>query len=197
MICKHCGREIPDNSTYCIYCGYKQDEVIRTVKKGSSFKSGVKALFSKFMLFEGRSSRSEFNFGLLFLLILMQVVSMFILVPYIMDMMEMMMNTQGEAIEEVTYSGMIDPISLMSMIISVVMSIFLAAPIYRRFNDCGFTKKIVTILTVVFLLGQLSIFTVFIPYMGGLTMVIDLITSLLSLASSVLLFLAILRKSVL
>lgn len=197
MICKHCGREIPDNSTYCIYCGYKQDEVIRTVKKGSSFKSGVKALFSKFMLFEGRSSRSEFNFGLLFLLILMQVVSMFILVPYMMDMMEMMMNTQGEAIEEVTYSGMIDPISLMSMIISVVMSIFLAAPIYRRFNDCGFTKKIVTILTVVFLLGQLSIFTVFIPYMGGLTMVIDLITSLLSLASSVLLFLAILRKSAL
>ena len=30
MYCKHCGREIDDNSSYCKYCGKAQDNRVST-----------------------------------------------------------------------------------------------------------------------------------------------------------------------
>ena len=188
MICKNCNSEIPDGSRFCLNCG----SPVQQEKKPSAFKMGIKNLFAKFMLFEGKSKRAEFNFGLLFIYIILQVVAMFVLVPYLTE--SMLAAIEGNLNYE--YSGLINPIYLMTMIIAVIMLVFITAPIYRRFNDCWNSKKVATILTIVFVLGELTSFAVYIPNIENIFMgIVSILLTILSYTSTILFFVAMLKKS--
>jgi len=109
MKCNNCGREIPDNSTSCPQCGTAVSEVEKTVgiwnggvmvdapsslptDLGTSqasanvgFGEAIGLFFKKYADFSGRSSKSEFGWGLLFFLIVeaaIIAVSLFVL-PFI------------------------------------------------------------------------------------------------------------------
>ena len=81
MYCIKCGKQIPDDSQFCPYCGenqqteqfreecFNQQPVVEVPRK-ATFKEGTKALFNKFFVFNGRTSRSEFNYGLLFIMLI-------------------------------------------------------------------------------------------------------------------------------
>ena len=76
MFCKKCGKELSEDTNYCPYCGQeveKESEDIKDTVKKVTFKDGIIALFNKIFLFSGRSGQAEFNYGLLFLML----VSMF------------------------------------------------------------------------------------------------------------------------
>ena len=198
MICKHCNKNIPDDAKYCVYCGYPVDnDETKPSNNIVSFKQGIKALFSKFMLFNGRSTRSEFNFGLLFLLIIFQALSFFVMIPSTCNMMMQTLTSEelmNEAMIDMSYLN--GPLNLLTSIISIVCAVFLVAPIFRRFTDCGYSKNINILFTVLFTVGQLTSFSVFVPNFGGpLYIIFDVILSLVSLVSTILLFIAMLKKS--
>ena len=41
MYCKHCGKEISEDSVFCKYCGEKQDENTNTVSDSVDSKSEI------------------------------------------------------------------------------------------------------------------------------------------------------------
>ncbi|MBQ8766611.1 MAG: zinc ribbon domain-containing protein, partial [Clostridia bacterium] len=104
MYCKNCGKEIPDNSVYCTYCGTLVGE---SVIKGDvkpeekiTFKDAIKALFTRLFVFEGKTGQREFNFGFLFLIIISSALSMIMTMPEANRITQEIMssNTFDEAI---------------------------------------------------------------------------------------------------
>jgi uncharacterized membrane protein YhaH (DUF805 family) len=63
MKCPNCGKEIPNDSNYCEYCG-------RHVKSIMNFGKAISTCLSKYATFSGRASRSEYWWFWLFCIIL-------------------------------------------------------------------------------------------------------------------------------
>ena len=191
MICKKCNANIPDGSKFCACCGARLED-----KNKVTFKGSIKALFAKFMLFEGKTTRKEFNFGLLFIYIILQALSVFVLVPYFLDVFDLALSGETDPNVLLAYDGIIHPLDLTSLVISVILSIFLVAPIYRRFNDCGIQKVKSIIFTIIFVVGQMSVFSMFIGNNNEtLVNILNPILTIISYISTGLLIFAILRKS--
>ena len=41
MICKACGKELEENSTFCVFCGAKQEEIVPVVEEKPKSKKGT------------------------------------------------------------------------------------------------------------------------------------------------------------
>ena len=41
MICKACGKELEENSTFCVFCGAKQEEIVPVVEEKPKSKKGA------------------------------------------------------------------------------------------------------------------------------------------------------------
>lgn len=153
MICKKCGQEIPGGSKFCPFCGTCVDD--RKVSK-ATFKDGITALFSKLFVFEGKCSRSEFNYGLLFLMIISSFLSMLMVTPDLEGLGALRPeNSFNEMLNLFTSKNIFDSYNLYNIGVSIVYAIFLSGPVFRRLTDIGIDKKRVTIFTVLFVVSQL------------------------------------------
>ena len=153
MICKKCGQEIPEGSKYCPFCGVC---IVEEGISNSTFKDGMMALFNKLFIFEGKSSRSEFNYGLLFLMIISSIFSMFMVTP---DLDSLGSSQTGNSFNEIlnlfTSKNILDSYNLYNIGVSIVYAIFLSAPVFRRLNDIGFDIVRVKVFTILFVVSQL------------------------------------------
>ena len=120
MWCKKCGHEIPDDANFCPFCGeVLNEEITKTI----TFKDGIMALFSKLFVFDGKASRSEFNYGLLFLMILSSILSMFLITPEL-GQMNFYENSNGfEGMFELFQSkNILDSYNLYNIGVSIISS---------------------------------------------------------------------------
>ena len=153
MICRRCGQEIPDEANFCPHCGLNLNE---STSKKATFKEGIMALFNKVFIFEGKSSRSEFNYGLLFLMLISSAFSMFIMSSDI-NSLSSADSTQNlyDMLDMFGSKDIMDSYNLYNIGVSIVYAVFLSAPVFRRLTDIGFDKKRTTIFTVLFVVSQL------------------------------------------
>lgn len=201
MYCRKCGNEIPEGSNYCPNCGEPINNLNETRSSNkATFKEGIIALFNKLFLFEGRSSRSEFNYGFLFLVIISSVLSMFSVFPEISDIL-LQAELNPELIEQLTNEyfaskDILNSFNLYNIAVSVLMAIFLCAPVFRRLNDCGFNPKSVIILTILFVITQILCSTLLwclLPI--DLYLSLGFIFDIMSLVNSVIILICIFKKS--
>lgn len=219
MFCKHCGKEIKDGDKFCSNCGAKvvedevnnwevidEEEVVNAFngEKRAGFKDGIKALFSKTFSFKGTSNRSEFNFGLLFIIIITSVISMIVIYPVMYRWFEELLLSANTGNYEEMINGLdsvllskdlFSPYNFSSLGISLLYIIFLTAPVYRRMNDIYGKKKIATIAAIVFAVGQMIGSPLLYCLLNDnvyniITLPIDIIT----LCSSIILILCIFKK---
>ena len=161
MRCPKCDKEIFYDAKHCPFCGTEIECTQEEIKKGATFKEGIVALFSKFFLFKGKSNRSEFNYGLLFLVLLSSILSIFIITPETLKLsIDMgfggMYNTTIDYILEASESkDIFDIFNLYDVCMCIIFALFLCAPVHRRLTDCGYKKGIVVLLTVLFVVSQI------------------------------------------
>ena len=83
MFCKYCGSELADGSMFCQFCGSSMDNdfdatvVVRSSvgrKEHYSLGEAIKSMFSNYGNFNGRATKSEFWWALLFVWIVNAVV---------------------------------------------------------------------------------------------------------------------------
>lgn len=153
MNCKNCGNEINNGDKFCTYCGHPVNN--EPEKKGATFSDGIKAVFGKTFVFSGKSSRSEFNFGLLFIYLISIAATTILSFPLINDMP---VTTDYQVILEYFLSTMTDPLSAMnvsSLVTTLLLVIFMTSAVYRRSNDVFEKNGISILFSIIFALGQL------------------------------------------
>ena len=193
MYCKKCGNEIPEGSKYCPFCGICLEG--NGLNK-ATFKDGIMALFSKLFVFEGTSSRSEFNYGFLFLLIISSIFSMVIMTPNFSNSTDyiQMENVFNDMLSS---KNILDSYNLYNVGVSIVYSVFLSAPVFRRLTDIGYEKKKVVIFTVLFVVSQLlcsSLLWCLLP--TNIYNIISIFISVLSIVNSCILILCIFKRKI-
>ena len=153
MYCRRCGQEIPEDAKFCPHCGMNLNE---SANQKATFKDGIMALFNKIFVFEGTSSRSEFNYGLLFLILISSVFSMIVMGSDI-NSLSYADSTQSlnEMLGLFESKNIMDSYNLYNIGVSIVYAIFLSAPVFRRLTDIGFDKKRTSIFAVLFVVSQL------------------------------------------
>ena len=163
MQCKRCGREVLDDAKYCPYCGTILNEGTSEgikIRKKATFKEGMLALFTKIFLFEGHTTRSEFNYGLVFLMIISSILSYLTVTPQILGLLDansmVDMNVIFEYFETASQSKEIMHIyNLYNISVALIMCIFLCAPVFRRLIDCGLKKNSAILLTILFVISEI------------------------------------------
>ena len=178
MYCRKCGQEIPNDSKCCPICG----EYLGEVYKRITFKDGMMALFNKLFVFEGKSSRSEFNYGLLFLMLASMVMSLLVMGSDINTLSEPnSMQNLEEMMNMFTSKDILNSYNLYNIGVSLLYVIFLSAPVYRRLTDIGFDSKRIKIMTIAFVVSQIlcsSLFWCLIPtsIYNAISIVLDVVS---------------------
>lgn len=198
MYCTNCGHKNDENANFCQQCGAplrktENVEVKRDINRPKlvTFKDGIKALFEKIFLFKGLTSRAEFNYGLLFLMIIGVGVSSIMSMSLVSQvditnpnatalLTEMLLNSEFYLIFTLLYS--------------LAFAIFLSAPVYRRLADLDIFGKSAVILTVIFVLGQLSPILQLFEQEANWFSALSTILSLVSFASTVIMLFCILKR---
>ena len=198
MYCTNCGHKNDENANFCQQCGAplrktENVDVKRVINRPKlvTFKDGIKALFEKIFLFKGLTSRAEFNYGLLFLMIIGVGVSSIMSMSLVSQvditnpnatalLTEMLLNSEFYLIFTLLYS--------------LAFAIFLSAPVYRRLADLDIFGKSAVILTVIFVLGQLSPILQLFEQEANWFSALSTILSLVSFASTVIMLFCILKR---
>ena len=203
MQCNRCGHELNDGDKFCPKCGYPVDVIeVNTegevvTNKRVTFKDSVAALFSKTFTFDGKTTRREFNYTVIFLYLISMVITWIAIGPTMSElpetastaeMLEYIMNQ----LSSTDYSS---PWNVAMLATSVMYTIFLAAPIYRRAFDIFGNKSTSTAFVAVFVLGQVLSQGIVISLMGEFYTYLELFITILSLGSLFVLFSCMLRRS--
>ena len=203
MYCTKCGHQINEGDKFCPNCGQAvgvidiNDEGVVLVKRRATFKEGIQALFSKTFVFSGKTSRSEFNFGALFLYLVSMVITWIMIIPIMNDLPNTtdMMVMMDYLLAEMNSTDLLSPINLATFGTTLLYVIFLAAPVYRRANDIfGENKKTSTVFSVIFVLGQLLGSAYVATLLGNFYNLISPLCLILSSGSLFVLFMCIFRR---
>lgn len=203
MICKRCGRNLNEGDKFCPSCGYPTDVVDVNsngevnIKRRATFKEGIQALFSKTFTFDGRSSRSEFNFGALFLYLVGIVISWIAIFPVINEMPTTLsvLEMTDYIMAQMESTDLSSPFNVAAFVTTLMYVIFLAAPVFRRSNDIFGNKSTSIAFVVIFVLGELLGSNYIITLMGSVYNVISPLCLILSFGSLFVLFMCIFRRS--
>ena len=168
MFCRKCGKELPDDSKFCPYCGMsvnlESEEINYTPSyKKITFKEAVVALFNRFFVFKGTTGQREFNYGLLFMILISMGLSMIISMPEVSEMTnEILANGMyDEAWLEDYINSMVSKdiwhyTNLYSIASAILYSIFFVAPVYRRMIDTGKSEKFAMISAILFVVSEIA-----------------------------------------
>ena len=86
--------------------------------------------------------------------------------------------------------------NLYNIAISLVMAIFLSAPVFRRLTDAGYDKKVTTILTIIFVVSQIACSTLLYCLLPVDTYaVVSYFLDILSYANLAILLICMIKKS--
>ena len=202
MYCNKCGHQINEGDKFCPNCGnpvnvidINNDGVV-LVKRRATFKEGIQALFSKTFVFSGRSSRSEFNFGALFLYLVGMVITWIMIMPIMNELPQTtdMMVMMEYLMEEMTSTDLLSPINLATFGTTLLYVIFLAAPVYRRAFDIFGNKSTSIAFSCVFVAGQLLGSAYVATLLGDFYNIISPFALILSFGSLFVLFMCIFRR---
>lgn len=160
MRCPNCNAEIDDDAVFCTYCGAKIDATEKAVIEPiveettteteeelptgkATFKEGIVALFTKIFQFKGKTRRSEFNFGLLFLILIGIVIGAVCSGQYTADVTALINQFAAETITFEEFEAAVNaldptnyPLYMVGTIVSSVGGlVLLCAPLFRRINS--------------------------------------------------------------
>ena len=147
--------------------------------------------------FDGKTTRREFNYSVIFLYLISMVITWIAAGPAMTELpttastseiMEYILNQ----LSSTDYSS---PFNVAMLATAVVYTIFLAAPIYRRAFDIFGNKSTSTAFVVVFVLGQVLSQGIVISLMGEFYTYLELFITFLSFGSLFVLFSCMLRRS--
>ena len=168
MYCRNCGKELQEGSKFCPYCGMAVEveaeyHYSEPVLKKVSFKESIIALFNRFFVFDGTSSQREFNFGLLFLIIIAYSLTTLVVLPEAIKFTEAIISLNGNIdMDALTYyldslvsKDIFHFSNLLNIGVAIVFSLFLVAPIYRRMIDTGKTKTFSSVAAILFVVSQM------------------------------------------
>ena len=209
MYCRNCGKELQEGSKFCPYCGTAVEVEAEyhysvPVSKKVSFKESIIALFNRFFVFEGTSSQREFNFGLLFLIIITIALTTLVVFPEITEFTEMIISYNGNIdmdafmyyLDSLVSKDIFHFYNLLNIGIAIVFSLFLVAPIYRRMIDTGKTKVFSIIAAILFVVSQMlccGILYCLLP--DGIYNSIVIILDLLSIANLAIILMCVFGKT--
>lgn len=195
MYCRNCGFKNDDGANFCQFCGAPMNDDFNKetipVKK-VTFKDGIKALFEKIFLFDGKSSRAEFNFGLLFLVLVGFAISLIVSLGMV-SQINIADPYATEELVDLMYSS--DFFLAFTFLYSLAFAIFLSAPIYRRLSDFNVKKTGAIWLTIIFVFGQVVSNLYLLDLSDDLYTTLSIFADLFSIASSVILILCIFKRS--
>ena len=157
MYCRYCGTKLPDGARFCPECGRPafQEVKINVVRtQQTTFGDGIKALFSKLFLFKGKSGRREFNFGLLFLFLLILGLGTIILFPEVSNITSME-EYEAVLIEMISSTDITSNYNIYAIATMVLLNVFLPGPIFRRLKDFGTNSKVAIALTILFMISEI------------------------------------------
>ena len=186
MFCRKCGKELPDDSKFCPYCGLivnlGNEEINNTPSyKKITFKEAVVALFNRMFVFKGTTGQREFNYGLLFMILVTMGLSMILTMPEVSKMTnEILANGMyDEAWLEDYINSMVSKdiwhySNLYSIASAILYSIFFVAPVYRRMIDTGKSEKFAMISAILFVVSELACCNIFIVYYQIISIIIFL-----------------------
>lgn len=131
--------------------------------KKITFKEAVVALFNRFFVFKGTTGQREFNYGLLFMILISMGLSMIISMPEVSEMTnEILANGMyDEAWLEDYINSMVSKdiwhyTNLYSIASALLYSIFFVAPVYRRMIDTGKSEKFAMISAILFVVSEIA-----------------------------------------
>ena len=155
---------------------------------------------NKIFVFDGKSSRSEFNYGLLFLMIISTVLSSLTVSNEMTDIL-LEAGTNPELLESLmdqylNSRDIFNLYNLYNIAVSLIMAIFLCAPVFRRLTDAGYNRKTTTILTIIFVVSQIACSTLLYCLLPvDIYNVVSIFLDVLSFANLAVLLICMIKKS--
>ncbi len=206
MFCRKCGKEIPNDASFCPFCGETVNfngtySEVKAEKK-ITFKEAVAIIFNRIFVFNGRTGQREFNYGFLFLIIICSILSMILIMPESQRLAgEILANglndaTMNDYLNSFISKDILHFSNIYSVGAAIIYSVFLVAPVFRRMIDTGKSKQVAMMCAILFVVSELACSNIlFCLLPDGVYSNIVFVLDLLSVVNLVIILMCVFGKS--